>query len=150
MNYYKMLGVSPKATIQEIKVSFRNLAKKHHPDKNPNSVEQSTKFFAELLNAYDTLVDPNKRVLYDKKWSAQKPERKPPSPPSPIKRPKLNEEMLQSMMEDLGLPATKILHIWNNDPNLGKIWSAPAPTKDIWGEPIGKKPTKFIDPYGML
>lgn len=63
-DYYEVLGVSRSATVDEIKRAYRILAKKHHPDRNPNDPE-AEKHFKEVQTAYDTLSDPEKRKRYD-------------------------------------------------------------------------------------
>lgn len=63
-NYYEILGVSPSATSQEIKKSFRNLAMKYHPDKNRNSEESKQKFM-KIVEAYEVLSDEQARRSYD-------------------------------------------------------------------------------------
>ena len=62
-NYYEMLGVSKDATQEEIKVKFRELAKKTHPDKTK---EDSEKEMAELNKAYEILSDKERRERYDR------------------------------------------------------------------------------------
>ena len=63
-DYYKTLEVDKKATIDEIKKSYRRLAKKYHPDKNPNDKSAEEKF-KEVSEAYEVLKDPEKRKKYD-------------------------------------------------------------------------------------
>lgn len=63
-DYYEILSVSKTATIDEIKSSYRKLAMKHHPDKNPGN-KQAEETFKELAEAYEVLSDPNKRQRYD-------------------------------------------------------------------------------------
>ena len=63
-NYYEILGVGPEATTEEIKKSFRNLAMKHHPDKNKNS-EESRQKFMKIVEAYEVLSDAQTRKNYD-------------------------------------------------------------------------------------
>ncbi|XP_076344123.1 dnaJ homolog subfamily B member 9-like [Tachypleus tridentatus] len=62
-DYYKLLGVKPKATDREIKRAFRKLALKYHPDKNKKKDAEET--FREIAQAYEVLSDPEKRKKYD-------------------------------------------------------------------------------------
>jgi molecular chaperone DnaJ len=61
---YKVLGVSKKASDEEIKKAYRTLARKYHPDRNPDD-PKSEERFKEVQGAYDTLSDPQKRKEYD-------------------------------------------------------------------------------------
>jgi curved DNA-binding protein len=63
-DYYKILGVDKKASADDIKKVYRKLARKHHPDVNPNSKEAEEKF-KEISEAYEVLSDPEKRQKYD-------------------------------------------------------------------------------------
>lgn len=62
--YYKILNVSTNATPEEIKKSYRKLATKYHPDKNPGNKEAEEKF-KEINEAYSVLSDAEKRKNYD-------------------------------------------------------------------------------------
>ncbi len=63
-DYYKILGVDKTASADEIKKAYRKLARKHHPDVNPNDKTAESRF-KELQEAYDVLKDDNKRKEYD-------------------------------------------------------------------------------------
>jgi curved DNA-binding protein len=63
-DYYKTLGVEKSSTDAEIKKAYRDLAKKHHPDKNPGNKAAEEKF-KEISEAYEVLKDPEKRKKYD-------------------------------------------------------------------------------------
>ncbi len=63
-NPYTLLGVSKSASQEEIKQAYRKLARKMHPDLNPNDPKAEDKF-KEISGAYDILSDPEKRKRYD-------------------------------------------------------------------------------------
>ena len=69
MEYYEILGVSKTATADEIKKSYRKLALKYHPDKNPDNAEAEAKF-KKISEAYAVLSDAKKRKEYDTYGSA--------------------------------------------------------------------------------
>jgi curved DNA-binding protein len=64
-DYYQTLGVSRSATEKEIKQAFRKLAKKYHPDQNPDKPQAEARF-KEINEAYEVLSDPDKRAKYDR------------------------------------------------------------------------------------
>ncbi|MDJ0899645.1 MAG: DnaJ domain-containing protein [Xenococcus sp. MO_188.B8] len=64
-DYYLTLKISPKATPEEIKISFRRLARQYHPDLNPENPE-AAEYFKAISEAYETLSDPLKRRRYDR------------------------------------------------------------------------------------
>lgn len=63
-DYYADLGVSPKATDQEIKRAYRKLARENHPDSNPGNTVAEEKF-KRVAEAYDVVGDETKRKEYD-------------------------------------------------------------------------------------
>lgn len=65
IDYYKILGVEKNASAEDIKKAYRKLARKLHPDLNPNDKEAQKKF-QELNEANEVLSDPEKRAKYDK------------------------------------------------------------------------------------
>ncbi|KAK3325787.1 hypothetical protein B0H66DRAFT_637164 [Apodospora peruviana] len=63
-DYYKILGLNKQASDREIKSAYRQLSKKYHPDKNPNDNTAKDKF-VEVSEAYEALIDPESRKIYD-------------------------------------------------------------------------------------
>jgi molecular chaperone DnaJ len=63
-DYYATLGVDKKATPEEIKKAYRKLARRYHPDRNPDD-KQAEARFKEISQAHDVLSDPEKRKQYD-------------------------------------------------------------------------------------
>ena len=64
VDYYKLLGVSKTASTKEIKSAYRKLARKFHPDLNPNDKDAKKKF-QQINEANEVLSDPEKRKKYD-------------------------------------------------------------------------------------
>ncbi|NIG99098.1 MAG: molecular chaperone DnaJ [Buchnera aphidicola (Periphyllus acericola)] len=64
-DYYEMLNISKSANDREIKRAYKRLAVKYHPDRNKNS-KNSEKKFKEIKEAYEILINPEKREAYDK------------------------------------------------------------------------------------
>ncbi len=65
IDYYKVLGINKKATENEIKKAYRKMARKYHPDLNPNDKEAEHKF-KEINEANEVLSNPENRKKYDK------------------------------------------------------------------------------------
>lgn len=69
-NYYDILGISPTASSDEIKKAYRKLSLKFHPDKNDGD-EYFSQMFRQVNDAYNILIDPEKRRFYDFKLREQ-------------------------------------------------------------------------------
>jgi curved DNA-binding protein CbpA len=63
-DYYKILGVTPDASLCQIKEAYRTLAFRYHPDRNQNNIDANQKMM-EINVANDTLSNPAKRKQYD-------------------------------------------------------------------------------------
>jgi len=68
-DYYKTLGISRSASQAEIETAYRELARKYHPDLNPDDKTAKTKF-QQVQAAFDVLGDPEKREMYDRYGSS--------------------------------------------------------------------------------
>ena len=64
-DYYEVLGVPKTATDKDIKKAYKNLARKYHPDLNPDNPKGAEEKFKELNEAYEVLKDDQKRAAYD-------------------------------------------------------------------------------------
>ncbi|BEG58180.1 hypothetical protein NHP21005_18680 [Helicobacter sp. NHP21005] len=65
MDYYELLGVDKGASKETIKKAFKQLARKYHPDYNPDNPEAEEKF-KQISEAYGVLSDDQKRQVYDR------------------------------------------------------------------------------------
>jgi curved DNA-binding protein len=65
VDYYKILGLDKSASPKEVKNAYRKLARKYHPDLNPNNADAKTSF-QQINEANEVLSDPEKRKKYDK------------------------------------------------------------------------------------
>src|SRR5208337_4030750 len=68
-DYYKTLGVARNASQADIQKAYRDLARKHHPDMNPDK-PAAVKKFQEIQAAFDVLNNPEKREMYDRYGSS--------------------------------------------------------------------------------
>ncbi|MEJ5310208.1 MAG: DnaJ domain-containing protein [Anaerolineae bacterium] len=86
-DYYAILGITPSATPEEVRIAFRNMARIYHPDRNaaPDAEER----FKDINDAYERLADPQKRQAYDEllNISAGTEAAATPPPPSAAQTP---------------------------------------------------------------
>lgn len=106
MDFYERLEIGRDATPEQIKKAYRKLARKWHPDMNPND-PNATKIFKEVQRAYETLENAHKKFVYDQR-----------NPPKPKKEKKKEKKKEIDLVED---------------PNLGNYRTPTAPLFDIWG-----------------
>lgn len=71
MNYYEILGVDRKVTAKELKHAYKALARKWHPDLNPDNLQEAERKMTEINVAYSVLSDDVARMDYDKKLDAE-------------------------------------------------------------------------------
>ena len=102
-NYYYFLGIDSKATLEQIKASYRKLSHKYHPDKNPED-PFFTQRFTELKEAYEILSNKESRELYDKSLTQITPSIRSQFPPE-IKSFTANKSY--------GEPGDKVIIKWN-------------------------------------
>lgn len=120
MDYYELLGVERNATVAEISAAYRKLALSYHPDriKDPALVQQFSKKFKEVTDAFQTLIDPSKRAIYNGKY--------------PVKK-RIKPVKTKNMTDD-----ERWAYIMANDPNFAnRSYAPPQPPKyDIWGKKL--------------
>ncbi|MBI2267243.1 MAG: DnaJ domain-containing protein [Armatimonadetes bacterium] len=112
-DYYKIMGVAPIGTQEEIKKAYRLASKKYHPDLNPDLKIWSDEKMRELVEAYEILNDVDKRRAYDHQPHFQlKTKRKNPPPGSDTKessrqftKPTFRREV--SLLDRIFAPFTK-------------------------------------------
>jgi DnaJ domain len=69
---YEVLGVDRGASEEELRVAYRELAMRVHPDRNPGFVAEATDWFAAINAAYELLSDPERRAEYDRSAGADR------------------------------------------------------------------------------
>ena len=77
MNYYDILEIEEDADSISIKKAYKKLAKKFHPDLNPDNVELSEEKFKQINEAYHVLIDKDERRKYDQYGSEYVPRKAP-------------------------------------------------------------------------
>lgn len=69
MNYYELLEISPNASDEVIRMAYKALVKKYHPDSYKGDLDKAQKIMAEINQAYEVLSDREKRAVYDETLS---------------------------------------------------------------------------------
>jgi len=128
MTHYELLGVPQTAGPEEITKAFRDKARLLHPDVNKSPTAHED--FKKLNEARATLLDFNKRAIYNATIPMPKPV--PPKPTTTkVKR---------------NLPRAKDGTVdYSKDPNLGGIINVPPRKTDLWGDPLDEPKEKFFD-----
>ena len=113
-DYYDILGVPRDATPAQIKLAYRRLAMKYHPDHNPGDASAKAKF-QRIREAYEALSDPERRAEYDRNPDRENPEapgQEPPRPEPPKKkRQSYWEEEERYCQENFTPEAIRVLRI---------------------------------------
>ncbi len=78
-DYYNILGIERSASADDVKRAYRSLARRWHPDRNPEDADAGTRF-KDITEAYRTLSDPNKRARYDRLGPLYTEDGRPPRP----------------------------------------------------------------------
>ncbi|GAU32177.1 hypothetical protein TSUD_68480 [Trifolium subterraneum] len=67
LSFYDLLGIPESGSLMDIKSAYKQLARKYHPDVSPpGRVEEYTKRFIQVQEAYETLSDPSRKIMYDR------------------------------------------------------------------------------------
>ncbi|MEN0065049.1 MAG: DnaJ C-terminal domain-containing protein [Myxococcota bacterium] len=78
-DYYNILGIERSASADDVKRAYRSLARRWHPDVNPNDAEAAARF-KDITEAYRTLSDPQRRLRYDRLGPLYTEDGRPPRP----------------------------------------------------------------------
>lgn len=127
-DYYRILGIAPDALPDQIKAAYRVLAKKYHPDHNPNNIAESEQKFKEMKEAYDILSDPQKRRAYH-----QSLQQSSITPPNTFAS-QVTEDMIASVMRN---------HAQSQNPNISPstpIYSSPNTSSHSSSQPHSSSP----------
>ena len=81
MTFYAILGIPPEADDEAIRSSYKTLVRRYHPDVGPGS---SPEEFRRVVEAYETLIDPERRKRYDRSLGYRQPPQPVPSEPMSI------------------------------------------------------------------
>src|SRR4051812_48767688 len=76
MDFYVILGVERGATVADVKRAYKRLARRYHPDINPGDRKAEAQF-RQIAEAYETLIDPDRRRRYDLTGAAEQPRSSP-------------------------------------------------------------------------
>jgi curved DNA-binding protein CbpA len=105
-NYYQILGIAKNATADEIKSAYRTLAKKYHPDLNPNNPE-CEELIKEINEAYEVLSNNDNRFVYDH-YKATEPAA---DKPKPKEKPKPNTKNRRSYTKKVVITTEEKIYV---------------------------------------
>ncbi|GIX05751.1 MAG: hypothetical protein KatS3mg115_0154 [Candidatus Poribacteria bacterium] len=97
------MEVEPTATAREIRAAYRRLAKRYHPDKNPDNAAWARERFEQVRRAYEVLSDPKRRLLYDRQTATRRPR------PRPDTAEGMAETLLELLLEERPAEALSVL-----------------------------------------
>lgn len=138
-DYYKVLGVSPTASDEDIKKAYRALARKYHPDVNAHDHRAEEKF-KEIGEAYSILSDPNKRFLFDVAIGAKRP-----SHTGERMRRQAGQSSYKSAQQEKDTEERAKKSTAKSAKPKKTVKPKPAPKAA--GDPIGKKVAEFMDSF---